>query len=109
MFTTMKKQAEIIVIVTIPGGLSDRKCAGLPDSLDFSSRTIVASTSSTPTGSNSSSEVLDVNNRGDFWTYSPANATLTVDLSAGIIINSVVSLKKLQMLGGSLIEHAILR
>ena len=106
----MKKYTDIIVIVTIPGGLSDRKCAGLPDSLDFSSRTIVASTSSTPTGSNSSSaEALDVSNRGDFWTYSPANATLTVDLSAGIIINSVNSLKKFQKLGGSLIEHAILR
>ena len=106
----MKKYTDIIVIVTIPGGLSDRKCAGLPDSLDFSSRTIVASTSSTPTGSNSSSaEALHVSNRGDFWTYSPANATLTVDLSAGIIINSVVSMKKLHMRGGSLNEHVILR
>ena len=97
----MKKQAEIIVLLTYhTWEPSDRKCAGLPDSLDFSSRTIVASTSSTPTtgSSNNSSEVPDVNNRGDFWTYSPSNATLTVDLSAGssaiFLPNAVENFKK---------------
>ena len=56
-----------------------RKCAGLPDDLDFSKRTI------------SSSE-----EGGDFWTYHPANASLTLDLSAILYLDDESCLDETQ-------------
>ena len=60
---------------TPSSGHADRKCAGLPDTLDFSRRTVVASTPSV-------SSTVTATSGGDFWTYHPGNASLSLDLSA---------------------------
>lgn len=65
-----------------PSSGHSRKCAGLPDSLDFSRRTVVASTSSSSGVTSSGATTASATSGGDFWTYHPANATLSLDLSA---------------------------